>query len=83
MKLMQPTSPEYAVSRNYLDWFLTLPYGEYTDTVLNMKKVKSELDSKHFGLDKVKERIMEYVAVLKLTGTERRAPHPRFRHLDW
>ena len=74
MRLMQPTSPEYAVSRNYLDWFLSLPYGEYTDTVLNMKKVKSELDSKHFGLDKVKERIMEYVAVLKLTGTERRAP---------
>ncbi len=74
MKLMQPTSPEYAVSRNYLDWFLSLPYGEYTDTVLNMKKVKSELDAKHFGLDKVKERIMEYVAVLKLTGTERRAP---------
>ena len=74
MKLMQPTSPEYAVSRNYLDWFLNLPYGEYTDTVLNMKKVKGELDSKHFGLDKVKERIMEYVAVLKLTGTERRAP---------
>ena len=74
MKLMQPTSPEYAVSRNYLDWFLNLPYGVYTDTVLNMKKVKAELDAKHFGLDKVKERIMEYVAVLKLTGTERRAP---------
>ena len=74
MKLMQPTSPEYAVSRNYIDWFLNLPYGVYTDTVLNMKKVKSELDSKHFGLDKVKERIMEYVAVLKLTGTERRSP---------
>ena len=74
MKLMQPTSPEYAVSRNYLDWFLNLPYGVYTDTVLNMKKVKAELDSKHFGLDKVKERVMEYVAVLKLTGTERRAP---------
>ena len=74
MKLMQPTSPEYVVSRNYLDWFLNLPYGVYTDTVLNMKKVKAELDSKHFGLDKVKERVMEYVAVLKLTGTERRAP---------
>ena len=74
MKLMQPTSPEYAVSRNYVDWFLNLPYGVYTDTVLNMKKVKSELDSKHFGLDKVKERIMEYIAVLKLTGTERRSP---------
>ena len=74
MRMMQPTSPEYAVSRNYVDWFLSVPYGVYTDTVLNMKKVKSELDSKHFGLDKVKERIMEYVAVLKLTGTERRAP---------
>ena len=74
MRMMQPTSPEYAVSRNYVDWFLALPYGVYTDTVLNMKKVKAELDSKHFGLDKVKERIMEYVAVLKLTGTERRAP---------
>ena len=74
MKLMQPTSPEYAVSRNYIDWFLAMPYGEYTDTVLNMKKVKGELDSKHFGLDKVKERIMEYIAVLKLTGTERRSP---------
>lgn len=74
MRLMQPTSPEYAVSRNYVDWFLAMPYGEYTDTVLNMKKVKAELDSKHFGLDKVKERIMEYVAVLKLTGTERRSP---------
>ena len=59
MKLMQPTSPEYAVSRNYIDWFLAMPYGVYTDTVLNMKKVKSELDSKHFGLDKVKERIMD------------------------
>ena len=74
MRMMQPTSPEYAVSRNYIDWFLNLPYGVYTETVLNMKKVKSELDSKHFGLDKVKERIMEYVAVLKLTGTERRSP---------
>ena len=74
MRLMQPTSPEYAVSRNYIDWFLAMPYNEYTDTVLNMKKVKAELDSKHFGLDKVKERIMEYVAVLKLTGTERRSP---------
>lgn len=74
MRLMQPTSPEYAVSRNYVDWFLSMPYGVYTDTVLNMKKVKTELDAKHFGLDKVKERIMEYVAVLKLTGTERRSP---------
>ncbi|MCF0215928.1 MAG: endopeptidase La [Fibrobacteraceae bacterium] len=74
MRLMQPTSPEYAVVRNYLDWFLALPYNVYSDTILNLKKVKAELDARHFGLDKVKERILEYVAVLKLSGTERRSP---------
>ena len=74
MRLMHPTTPEYAVVRNYIDWFLSMPYGVYSDTVLNLKKVKADLDSKHFGLDKVKDRILEYVAVLKLTGTERRAP---------
>ena len=42
--------------------------------MLNLKKVKADLDAKHFGLDKVKDRILEYIAVLKLTGTERRAP---------
>jgi ATP-dependent Lon protease len=74
MRLMHPTTPEYAVVRNYIDWFLAMPYGVYGETVLNLKKVKAELDAKHFGLDKVKDRILEYVAVLKLTGTERRAP---------
>ena len=74
MRLMHPTTPEYAVVRNYIDWFLSMPYGVYGETVLNLKKVKAELDAKHFGLDKVKDRILEYVAVLKLTGTERRAP---------
>lgn len=74
MRLMHPTTPEYAVCRNYVDWFLSMPYGVYNETVLNLKKVKSELDAKHFGLDKVKDRILEYVAVLKLTGTEKHAP---------
>ena len=74
MRLMHPTTPEYAVVRNYIDWFLAMPYGVYSNTTLNLKKVKAELDAKHFGLDKVKDRILEYVAVLKLTGTERRAP---------
>ena len=74
MRLMHPTTPEYAVVRNYIDWFLSMPYGVYSDTVLNLKKVKADLDAKHFGLDKVKDRILEYIAVLKLTGTERRAP---------
>lgn len=74
MRLMQPASPEYAVSRNYIDWFLALPYGIYTDTSLDLKKVKKSLDAKHFGLDKVKDRILEYVAVLKQTGSENKAP---------
>lgn len=74
MRLMHPTTPEYAVCRNYVDWFISMPYGVYNETVLNLKKVKSELDAKHFGLDKVKDRILEYVAVLKLTGTEKHAP---------
>ena len=74
MRLMQPASPEYAVSRNYIDWFLSIPYGVYTDTDLDLKKVKKNLDSKHFGLDKVKERILEYVAVLKQTKAENKAP---------
>ncbi len=74
MRLMQPASPEYAVSRNYIDWFLSIPYGVYTDTALDLKKVKKNLDSRHFGLEKVKERILEYVAVLKQTGAENKAP---------
>lgn len=74
MRLMQPASPEYAVSRNYIDWFLSIPYGVYTDTALDLKKVKKNLDAKHFGLEKVKERILEYVAVLKQTGAENKAP---------
>jgi ATP-dependent Lon protease len=74
MKMMQPTSPEYAVIRNYIDCFLALPYNEYCQTELNLKKVKKELDKKHYGLEKVKERILEYLAVLKLTGSEKRAP---------
>lgn len=74
MRLMPVASPEYALIRNYLDWFVNLPYGVYTDTELNLKTVKKTLDARHFGLDKVKERILEYIAVLKLNGTDRKAP---------
>lgn len=74
MRLMPVASPEYALIRNYLDWFANLPYGVYTDTELNLKTVKKTLDARHFGLEKVKERILEYIAVLKLNGAERKAP---------
>lgn len=74
MRLMQPASPEYAVSRNFIDWFLAMPFGVYTDTALDLKKVKKKLDADHFGLDKVKDRILEYIAVLKQTNAENKAP---------
>jgi len=74
MKLLHQSSPEYAVVRNYIDWFLALPYNVYTDDNLNPKRVRKELDTRHFGLEKVKERILEHVAVLKLTGAEKRSP---------
>jgi len=75
MKLLHQSSPEYAVVRNYIDWFLALPYNVYTDDVLIPKRVRKELDARHFGLEKVKERILEHVAVLKLTaGSEKRSP---------
>jgi ATP-dependent Lon protease len=73
MKLMHPTSPEYAVVRNYIDWFLALPYNEYTETNLNLKAVQAQLDAKHFGLEKVKDRILEYIAVLKMTKSEKKS----------
>ncbi len=74
MRQMQPASPEYAVSRNYIDWFLSMPYGIYTDSALDLRKVKKKLDSDHYGLEKVKDRILEYVAVLKQTKAENKAP---------
>lgn len=74
MKLMHPTSPEYAVVRNYIDWFLALPYNQYTDTDLNLKTVQKKLNAKHFGLEKVKDRILEYIAILKLTQSEKKSP---------
>lgn len=74
LRLMPPASPEYSQLHNYLEWFLALPYGVYSETELKLRQVKKNLDARHFGLEKVKERILEYVAVLRLTGTERRAP---------
>jgi ATP-dependent Lon protease len=74
LRLMPPASPEYSQLHNYLEWFLALPYGVFSETDLNLRQVKKHLDERHFGLEKVKERILEYVSVLRLTKTERRAP---------
>ena len=71
---LHQSSPEYSVVRNYIEWFLHLPFGEYTKDELSIPKVRRALNSQHYGLDKVKERILEHVAVLKLTQVEKRTP---------
>ena len=65
---INPSSPDYSIILNYLDWILSLPYNEGTKDTFDLKKAKEILDKDHFGLEKVKERIVEYLAVLKLTG---------------
>ncbi|CAG0904341.1 unnamed protein product, partial [Cyprideis torosa] len=59
-------SPEYSVQRNYLEFLLDLPWGEYTQDKFDLKRAEKILNRDHFGLEKVKERILEYLAVLKL-----------------
>jgi ATP-dependent Lon protease len=59
-------SPEYGVSLNYIDWLLDLPWQEYTRDRFNLKLARKILDEQHYGIEKVKERIIEYLAVIKL-----------------
>lgn len=63
---MNPASAEYTVSRTYLEWLVDLPWQKSTDDKLNIKKAKKVLDKDHYDLDKVKDRILEYLAVRKL-----------------
>ena len=64
--MMSPASSEYSVVRNYLDWLVNIPWRVYTKDRLDLKKIESTLTKDHYGLDKVKERILEFIAVKKL-----------------
>ncbi len=66
---MHPESAETAVVRNYLDWMFSLPWNKSTKDNLDLRKAKAILDEDHYGLDKVKERILEYLGVRKLSKT--------------
>ncbi|MAN44863.1 MAG: endopeptidase La [Alphaproteobacteria bacterium] len=68
LRQMSPMSAESTVVRNYLDWLLALPWGQRKDIQTNLEKAETQLDDDHYGLDKVKERILEYLAVQKRTG---------------
>jgi ATP-dependent Lon protease len=66
---MPPAAAEYTVARTYLDWIVALPWSKRTDEVIDLKKTKTILDDEHSGLEKAKDRILEYLAVRKLNPT--------------
>lgn len=68
LSVMQPASSEYGVIRNYLDWIVNLPWRVYSKDRLDLKKIERTLAKDHYGLEKPKERILEYIAVKKLKG---------------
>ena len=68
LERMNPSGAEYGVQINYCQLLIDLPWGEYTNDQFNLSSVQKVLDRDHFGLDKVKERIVEYLSVLKLKG---------------
>lgn len=65
---MNPNFPEMAMIKNYIDWLLSLPWNVYTEDCNDLEEVKRNLDGTHYGLDPVKERILEYLAVKQNTN---------------
>jgi ATP-dependent Lon protease len=63
MSILETGSPEYAVTRNYLDWITLLPWGQHSKDKLDLKRARRVLDRDHYGLDDVKDRILEFLAV--------------------
>lgn len=68
LERMHPSTPDYSVIYNHLDLMLDLPWGTYTEDSYDLKKAQQVLDHDHYGMDKIKDRILEYLAVLKLKG---------------
>lgn len=67
--LTSPSSPEVTTIRTYIDWLLSLPWNKYSKDNTDIKKIEEVLDDTHFGLDSVKKRIIEFIAVKKKTNT--------------
>jgi ATP-dependent Lon protease len=68
LERIHPSTPDYSVVYNHLDLMLDLPWEEYTEDHYDLKKAEKTLEHDHFGMQKIKERIIEYLAVLKLKG---------------
>ena len=68
LRRMSPMSPEFTVSRNFIDWIVALPWEERTDEVLDIALARQILDEDHYGLEEVKDRILDFIAVMALVG---------------
>lgn len=68
LAVLEPQSAEYGVSRGYLDWLTVLPWGIYSEECLDLKKARQVLQEDHYGLEDIKERILEFIGVGRLTG---------------
>lgn len=68
LERLQPQSPDYSVQFNYIETLLDLPWGEFTTDNFNLDNAEKQLNKDHYGLDNVKDRILEHLAVLKLRG---------------
>lgn len=68
LERMHPSTPDYSVIYNHLDLMLDLPWGTYTEDNYDLRRAQKILDHDHYGMDKIKDRILEYLAVLKLKG---------------
>jgi ATP-dependent Lon protease len=66
LEMTPSASPNYGIIHSYVEWILDLPWGDYSEDKLDLKKARKVLDEDHYGLEKVKKRIIEYLAVLKL-----------------
>jgi len=65
---LETASSEFGVTRNYLDWLTIMPYGVYSEEIFNLKAAKEVLEADHYGMEDVKDRILEFIAVGKLKG---------------
>ncbi len=74
LEMMSPASPEYAVIRTYIDWLLDLPWVMATEDNYDLRNAAEILDQNHYGLPRVKERILEFMAVRQLAGSRHRSP---------
>eukprot|EP00798_Chlamydomonas_sp_ICE-L_P029217 gene29217-7193_t len=69
LSALEPASPEFNITRNYVEWLTSLPWGTFSEEIFDIKQAKEVLDADHHGLDDVKERIPEFIAVSALRGS--------------